>query len=176
MCLAGGRRDATVVVLVLPSGRGRLLPWPCGAVYSSRIECRCRDAQIAELSRKIPSDSQGRSTSSHGWRSLNAVVPLTCEPEKPGQVRIIAEHRPALAFYLAGADPYEQDQLGGLGLSLDGLRRRDGLVFEVLGKAGVPVGVVTAGGYAMDPRDTVEIHANTVREAGTWGAGSQACS
>jgi acetoin utilization deacetylase AcuC-like enzyme len=80
--------------------------------------------------------------------------------------RILEEHRPDLAYYLAGADPYQQDQLGGLGLTLDGLRRRDRLVLDVLGQAGVPVATMTAGGYAMDPRDTVEIHAGTVREAG----------
>jgi acetoin utilization deacetylase AcuC-like enzyme len=78
--------------------------------------------------------------------------------------RIVDEHRPDLAYYLAGADPYQQDQLGGLGLTLDGLRRRDRLVLEILGKAGVPVATMTAGGYAMDPSDTVEIHAGTVRE------------
>jgi acetoin utilization deacetylase AcuC-like enzyme len=78
--------------------------------------------------------------------------------------RIVDEHRPDLAYYLAGADTYKQDQLGGLALTLEGLRRRDRLVLAILGKAGVPVATMTAGGYAMDPRDTVEIHANTVRE------------
>ncbi|NNG15479.1 MAG: histone deacetylase [Gemmatimonadales bacterium] len=77
---------------------------------------------------------------------------------------IVEEHRPDLAYYLAGADPYVQDQLGGLGLTLDGLRRRDRLVLEILGKARVPVATMTAGGYAINPSDTVEIHANTVRE------------
>ncbi len=79
---------------------------------------------------------------------------------------IVARHRPDLAYYLAGADPYEHDQLGGLGLTLEGLRQRDRLVLDVLGAANVPVATMTAGGYAMDPRDTVEIHAGTVREAG----------
>jgi len=82
---------------------------------------------------------------------------------------IVASHRPDLVYYLAGADPYEHDQLGGLGLTLDGLRQRDRLVMDVLGKAGVPVATMTAGGYAMDPRDTVEIHAGTVREAKRTG-------
>jgi len=84
---------------------------------------------------------------------------------------IVERHRPDLAYYLAGADPYEHDQLGGLGLTLDGLRRRDRLVLDVLGTAGVPVATMTAGGYAVDSRDTVEIHANTVREAGKAGEG-----
>ena len=80
--------------------------------------------------------------------------------------RIVEQHRPDLAFYLAGADPYQHDQLGGLGLTLDGLRRRDRLVLEILGKAGVAAATMTAGGYAVDARDTVTIHAGTVREAG----------
>jgi acetoin utilization deacetylase AcuC-like enzyme len=85
--------------------------------------------------------------------------------------RIVEQHSPDLAYYLAGADPYQQDQLGGLGLTLDGLRRRDRLVLEILSGAGVPVATMTAGGYAMDPRDTVEIHANTVREGVRVGEG-----
>ena len=84
---------------------------------------------------------------------------------------IVERHRPDLVYYLAGADPYEHDQLGGLGLTLDGLRRRDRLVLDVLGTAGVPLATMTAGGYAMDPRDTVEIHSNTVREAGKTANG-----
>ncbi len=79
--------------------------------------------------------------------------------------RIVDEHRPELVLYLAGADPYRQDQLGGLGLTLDGLRNRDRLVIETLCSAAIPVAVVTAGGYAWDPKETVQIHVETVREA-----------
>ena len=79
--------------------------------------------------------------------------------------KILENHRPDLVFYLAGADPYEHDQLGGLGLTLSGLRRRDRLVFDALTNAGVPGAVSLAGGYALHPDDTVEIHCGTVREA-----------
>lgn len=78
---------------------------------------------------------------------------------------IVKRHGPDLTFYLAGADPYERDQLGGLGLTLDGLAERDRHVLGTLADAGVPVAVTLAGGYAVDPRDTVEIHCNTVRAA-----------
>jgi acetoin utilization deacetylase AcuC-like enzyme len=78
---------------------------------------------------------------------------------------IIERHHPDLAFYLAGADPYEKDQLGGLGLTLGGLRRRDELVFETFESAGVPVAATLAGGYAWRFEDTVEIHCGTVRAA-----------
>ncbi|MGH7645291.1 MAG: histone deacetylase family protein, partial [Gemmatimonadales bacterium] len=77
----------------------------------------------------------------------------------------VGRHRPELVFYLAGADPYADDQLGGLALTREGLRARDELVFEVLGRAGVPVAVTLAGGYARNPDDTVEIHCGTVRAA-----------
>jgi len=78
---------------------------------------------------------------------------------------ILARHDAQLAFYLAGADPYAQDQLGGLGLSVQGLRRRDDIVYGRLRAAGIPVAVTLAGGYASNTDDTVEIHCNTVRAA-----------
>jgi acetoin utilization deacetylase AcuC-like enzyme len=78
---------------------------------------------------------------------------------------ILARHHPDLVVYLAGADPYESDQLGGLGLTIAGLRRRDELVFERAASARVPVAVCLAGGYAVRTDDTVEIHCNTVRAA-----------
>jgi acetoin utilization deacetylase AcuC-like enzyme len=78
---------------------------------------------------------------------------------------ILESQRPELAFYLAGADPYREDQLGGLNLTLDGLRRRDEMIFRLLGAAGVPGAVVLAGGYARRFEDTVEIHCQTVRAA-----------
>lgn len=78
---------------------------------------------------------------------------------------ILNRHRPELVFYLAGADPYQFDQLGGLGLTLAGLRRRDELVFARAASEHVAVAVCLAGGYALNPDDTVEIHCNTVRAA-----------
>ncbi|HKK28638.1 MAG TPA: histone deacetylase [Gemmatimonadota bacterium] len=79
--------------------------------------------------------------------------------------RICEEHRPDLAFYLAGADPYREDQLGGLSLTKEGLRRRDAYVLETLREAGVAVAVVLAGGYARRLEDTVALHCATVEEA-----------
>lgn len=77
----------------------------------------------------------------------------------------VVDHTPDLVFYLAGADAFHEDQLGGLGLTLGGLRERDRTVLEACRAAGVPVAVTFAGGYALRLEDTVEIHANTVREA-----------
>lgn len=69
---------------------------------------------------------------------------------------------PQLLCYIAGADPYKEDQLGGLGLTIDGLKRRDELVFRVAKSRGVPVMVTYAGGYAHRVEDTVTIHCNTI--------------
>ena len=69
--------------------------------------------------------------------------------------------RPDIAFYLAGADPFEGDRLGRLALTKAGLRARDELVVERLRGAGAAVVVVLAGGYARDVADTVDINAAT---------------
>jgi len=72
---------------------------------------------------------------------------------------------PDVLFYLAGADPYEHDLLGGLGLTIDGLAERDRRVLAAARAAGVPAVVALAGGYAENSDDTVTIHVNTVRTA-----------
>jgi acetoin utilization deacetylase AcuC-like enzyme len=86
--------------------------------------------------------------------------------EKLGVVGgILDSHRPDIAFYLAGADPYAGDKLGGLAVTKAGLQRRDRFVFGECARLGIPVCVVLAGGYAEDVRDVVEIHVNTIAEA-----------
>jgi len=72
---------------------------------------------------------------------------------------------PECLFYLAGVDPYEQDQLGGLGLTLEGLRVRDRIVIDQARRSGLPMVVVLAGGYARDVNDTVAAHVATMKEA-----------
>jgi acetoin utilization deacetylase AcuC-like enzyme len=76
----------------------------------------------------------------------------------------VRSRKPGLVYYVAGADPYEHDQLGGLGLSLDGLRERDRRVFAACREGGANVVVMLAGGYAVDLMDTVRIHAQTAAE------------
>ena len=79
----------------------------------------------------------------------------------------LRQFEPDLICYIAGADPYREDQLGGLALTLEGLKRRDELVFRVARARNIPVMVTYAGGYARKVEDTVTIHCNTV----TRGAG-----
>ena len=68
-----------------------------------------------------------------------------------------------VAIYLAGADPFEDDKLGRLSVSKEGLAARDRLVLETCRERGVPVGVTMAGGYAKEVVDTVDIHFQTIR-------------
>ncbi|HEY9249236.1 MAG TPA: histone deacetylase [Rariglobus sp.] len=77
----------------------------------------------------------------------------------------LARFTPDLMLYVAGADPYRDDQLGGLALSFDGLMARDRLVLATARQQGIPVAVVLAGGYARVVEDTVLIHANTATVA-----------
>jgi acetoin utilization deacetylase AcuC-like enzyme len=72
---------------------------------------------------------------------------------------------PDLIIYVAGADPYGEDQLGGLALTFQGLKERDRLVIGTALRAGIPVACVLAGGYAMNVEDTITIHANTAAVA-----------
>lgn len=81
-----------------------------------------------------------------------------------GALPAILASSPDLIVYVAGADPFERDRLGGLGLTFDGLRRRDAAVFESARSANVPVVTLLAGGYAEDVEDTVDVHLGTVLE------------
>jgi len=82
-----------------------------------------------------------------------------------GALDVAMGFAPHLIMYIAGADPYCEDQLGGLKLTMEGLRRRDRLVFDQALRKKVPIAVTLAGGYARDTADTVAIHCNTVKEA-----------
>ena len=74
-------------------------------------------------------------------------------------------HAPQLVLYQAGADPYHDDQLGGLALSLAGLEARDERVLAGCARRGIPVATTLGGGYARRLEDTVRIHAATCRRA-----------
>jgi acetoin utilization deacetylase AcuC-like enzyme len=70
-----------------------------------------------------------------------------------------------LAIYLAGADPYEDDRLGRLSVSREGLAERDRLILESCHERGIPVAVTMAGGYARKVEDTVDIHFRSIERA-----------
>src|ERR1700685_1512782 len=74
----------------------------------------------------------------------------------------LRQFEPDLICYIAGADPYREDQLGGLALTIEGFKKRDELVFRAARARDIPVMVSYAGGYARDVEDTAAIHSNTV--------------
>ena len=72
--------------------------------------------------------------------------------------RFLDEHGGELLFYVAGADPFERDQLGDLRLTRAGLRERDAIVLEQARRRGMKVAAAIAGGYAPDVDEVVAIH------------------
>ena len=70
-----------------------------------------------------------------------------------------------IGFVLAGADPYQQDRLGRLGLTMEGLRRRDELVFDWCRRHDLPIALTMAGGYAERVEDVATIHLATIEAA-----------
>lgn len=80
----------------------------------------------------------------------------------PAVQKSLDKFRPDMVFYVGGADPYCEDQLGGLALSKEGLKKRDRLVFEEARRRDIPVTTALAGGYARRVEDTVRIHMNTI--------------
>ncbi len=83
----------------------------------------------------------------------------------PAVQKSINEFLPDMIFYVGGADPFCEDQLGGLSLTKNGLIERDRKVFEEARRIGIPVVTTLAGGYARRVEDTVRIHVNTIVSA-----------
>jgi acetoin utilization deacetylase AcuC-like enzyme len=80
----------------------------------------------------------------------------------PAVAESFSRGRPDLVLYIAGADPYEGDRLGRLGLTKQGLLDRDRLVLAAAQAAGVPVAIVCGGGYCDEIESIVDIHAATM--------------
>jgi len=87
------------------------------------------------------------------------------EALEDGLERAIDASRPELAIYLAGADAYEDDRLGRLAVSKEGLAERDSIVLERCRERGIPVALTMAGGYARQVEDTVDIHFRSIERA-----------
>ena len=73
--------------------------------------------------------------------------------------------RPDILLYLSGVDPLQQDRLGRLSLTHEGLAERDRMVFEYCRLRGLPVSIAIGGGYAEPISDSVRAYANTFRVA-----------
>ena len=104
---------------------------------------------------KPPSDEDiGLDDGAHDSEYLDAL--------EKGLLSALQKMTPDLIFYVGGADAYREDQLGGLALTIEGLQKRDRLVFEHARRKGIPVASTLAGGYARRVADTVRIHINTI--------------
>ena len=117
----------------------------CGARHSQRTCGLTKDQRLAPKAEKLPDRRDCL------FRALDNALSSG-----------LRQFSPDLICYVAGADPYREDQLGGLALTIEGLKRRDDLVFRVARAKGIPVMVTYAGGYAQRVEDTVTIHCNTV--------------
>jgi acetoin utilization deacetylase AcuC-like enzyme len=80
----------------------------------------------------------------------------------PAVQAALDEFQPEILFYVGGADPFCEDQLGGLSLTKNGLKARDRRVFLEARRRGIPVATALAGGYARRIEDTIRIHVNTI--------------
>jgi len=83
----------------------------------------------------------------------------------PAVEQSLDEFHPDILFYVGGADPFCEDQLGGLRLTTSGLKARDKGVFRAARRGNIPVATTLAGGYARRVEDTIRIHRNTILAA-----------
>jgi acetoin utilization deacetylase AcuC-like enzyme len=83
----------------------------------------------------------------------------------PAVEKSLDDFGPNILFYVGGADPFCEDQLGGLRLTKSGLKSRDEGVFQLARSRNIPVATTLAGGYARRVEDTIRIHANTILAA-----------
>lgn len=73
--------------------------------------------------------------------------------------------RPDIVFYNAGVDPHEEDRLGRLSLSDEGLEARDRYVIATVRRSGIPLAGVIGGGYLEDIDRLARRHATLHRVA-----------
>lgn len=93
----------------------------------------------------------------HARRRINRPVRLLAGTDTETYLKQLRHHLPAalkdggnikLAFYIAGTDIYEHDQLGLMKVSEEGIFERDKFVFDTLTAAGIPWAMVLGGGYS----------------------------
>jgi acetoin utilization deacetylase AcuC-like enzyme len=100
--------------------------------------------------------------------SLDVDLPDGCEDAAylralEAALEAVPPHRPELLLYQAGVDALAGDRLGRLALTHEGLRQRDGRVFELAARLAVPLVVTLGGGYGRDLEATIAAHANVYR-------------
>ena len=79
--------------------------------------------------------------------------------------RLIDEVKPDFIFFQSGVDVLATDKLGRLGMTIQGCKTRDKMVFEICYKNKIPVVASMGGGYSPKISHILEAHANTYRVA-----------
>jgi acetoin utilization deacetylase AcuC-like enzyme len=82
-----------------------------------------------------------------------------------GALPSVAEFQPDFVFYQSGVDPLDTDRLGRLSVTMEGLRRRDQMVFEMVTELSRPLVITLGGGYSDPIERTAHAHAQTFRTA-----------
>ena len=151
---------------------GQPLPSTGGVQHSLRSIAQLRDSSAGELEVFTISLHQANNYPSYKPpSSIDVNLPDGTNDEQylgwleQAMSSALRQFEPELLCYIAGADPYKEDQLGGLALTIDGLKKRDALVLKVARARNIPVMITFAGGYARHTEDTVTIHCNTILAA-----------
>jgi acetoin utilization deacetylase AcuC-like enzyme len=75
---------------------------------------------------------------------------------------ILKQFNPDYILYQAGVDVLQSDQLGRLGLSMEGCRKRDEIVFKTIGELNIQSALTLGGGYSRDISVIIQAHVNTI--------------
>lgn len=152
------------------------------AVQNAQIECGVERVLVVDLdvhqgngtASMFASDPDVLTFSMHGARNFpfrkergDVDIELPDGTEDEAYLSVLAEqlgrvcrsHHPELVMYQAGVDGLADDSLGRLALTLDGLRRRDELVFEHADWIDARLVVTMGGGYARPIEASVAAHA-----------------
>jgi acetoin utilization deacetylase AcuC-like enzyme len=102
--------------------------------------------------------------------SMDVDIPLGASDEvylaavKRGVLDFLGMARPDFVFALCSADAYKEDALGGLKVTMEGLRARDEFLFRELAERRIPV-CLTMGGAYSTPEEAAEINFATIKAA-----------
>ena len=86
---------------------------------------------------------------------------------------LLDEVWPNIILYQAGVDPYADDRLGRLSLTLDGLARRERLIARLAIERSIPLASTVGGGYGDDAQEIAQRHVAAILTLGQAFAAKQ---